>query len=198
MKTGYTLHEKVHATDWLPSLVSMATGGQDFRKFAPAGEPPYLLGDGIDVWATLSTGAPSPRDWLLLETHPAAHTVHGDAIIVGDWKIYRRGPECVEGAGAALACFFRKQARCFNAPPPFSTPPPTHTHTHTHPHTHAPRPSQLSRRRKRLVPAARPRPRDHALHAKVRGAAAACAAGCSGVRANVVPMERNRRSLRVL
>ncbi len=138
MKTGYTLHEKVHATDWLPSLVSMATGGQDFRKFAPAGEPPYLLGDGIDVWATLSTGAPSPRDWLLLETHPAAHTVHGDAIIVGDWKIYRRGPECVVGAGAALACFCREQARCFNAPPPFSTPPPPHTHTHTlsHPPTH--------------------------------------------------------------
>jgi hypothetical protein len=139
VKTGYTLHEKVHATDWLPSLVSMATGGQDFRKFAPAGEPPYLLGDGIDVWATLSTGAPSPRDWLLLETHPAAHTVHGDAIIVGDWKIYRRGPECVEGAGAALACFCRKQVRCFNAPPPFSTPPShTHTHTHTHTRTHPP------------------------------------------------------------
>ena len=79
VKTGYTLHEKVHATDWLPSLVSMATGGQDFRKFAPAGEPPYLLGDGIDVWDTLSTGAPSPRDWLLLETHPTAHTVHESA-----------------------------------------------------------------------------------------------------------------------
>jgi arylsulfatase A-like enzyme len=93
VKKGYALHEKVHATDWLPSLVSMATGGQDFRKFAPAGEPPYLLGDGVDVWATLSSGAPSPRDWLLLETHPEPHTVHGDAIIVGDWKIYRRGPE---------------------------------------------------------------------------------------------------------
>jgi arylsulfatase B len=95
VKTGYTLHEKVHATDWLPSLVSMATGGRDFRDFAPPGEPPYLLGDGVDVWKTLSTGAPSPRDWLLLETHPDPHTVHGDAIIVGDWKIYRRGPEWV-------------------------------------------------------------------------------------------------------
>jgi arylsulfatase A-like enzyme len=93
IKKGYTLHEKVHATDWLPSLVSMATGGEDFRKFAPAGEPPYLLGDGVDVWPTLSAGTPSPRDWLLLETHPEPHTVHGDALIVGDWKIYRRGPD---------------------------------------------------------------------------------------------------------
>jgi hypothetical protein len=48
----------------------MATGGEDFRKYAPPDEPPYLLGDGVDVWTTLSTGAPSPRDWLLLETHP--------------------------------------------------------------------------------------------------------------------------------
>ena len=70
----------------------MATGGEDFRKYAPPDEPPYLLGDGVDVWTTLSTGAPSPRDWLLLETHPAPHTVHGDALIVGDMKIYRRGP----------------------------------------------------------------------------------------------------------
>jgi hypothetical protein len=56
-----------------------------------------LLGDGIDVWQTLSTGAPSPRDWLLLETHPVDATpqsrVHGDAIIIGDMKIYKRGPD---------------------------------------------------------------------------------------------------------
>ena len=96
-KAGYTSLEKVHATDWLPSLVSMATGGADFRAFAPPGEPPYLLGDGVDVWATLATGVPSPRDWLLLETHPAdapaKERVHGDALIVGDWKIYKRGPD---------------------------------------------------------------------------------------------------------
>ena len=94
-RTNYTNMEKVHATDWLPTLVSMATGGEDFRKFAPPGEPPFLLGDGVDVWQTIATGAASPRDWLLLETHPQDGTehVHGDALIVGDWKIYRRGPE---------------------------------------------------------------------------------------------------------
>ncbi len=95
-KTGYTNTEKVHATDWLPSLVSMATGGEDFKQFAPPGEPPYLLGDGVDVWATIAAGAPSPRDWLLLEAHAAgkgAPAVHGDALIVGDWKIYRRGAD---------------------------------------------------------------------------------------------------------
>jgi hypothetical protein len=123
----------------------MATGGQDFRKFAPAGEPPYLLGDGVDVWATLSTGAPSPRDWLLLETHPDAHTVHGDAIIVGDWKIYRRGPECVLDR-QRRAQFFLCGAAAALTPAQFPL-------------------KQLSRGRKRMVSAARPRPRDHALHA---------------------------------
>ena len=98
----------------------MATGGQDFRKFAPAGEPPYLLGDGVDVWATLSTGAPSPRDWLLLETHPDAHTVHGDALIVGDWKIYRRGPECVLGRQRRA----QPSAKQRRANPPTPPPPP--------------------------------------------------------------------------
>jgi hypothetical protein len=46
----------------------------------------------MDVWATLSRGEASPRDWLLLETHPnETLAVHGNAIIVGDWKIYKRG-----------------------------------------------------------------------------------------------------------
>ena len=87
----------VHATDWLPSLVSMATGGADFRSFAPPGEPPYQPGDGLDVWASIASGgvAATPRDWLLLEAHAGAtYLTHGDALIVGDMKLLSVGPEC--------------------------------------------------------------------------------------------------------
>ena len=83
---GTTLEAPVHATDWLPSLVSMATGGQDFRSFAPPGEPPYEEGDGLDVWATITGGAPQ-RDWILLEAHNnggQGGRVHGDALI--EWR----------------------------------------------------------------------------------------------------------------
>lgn len=88
-KTGFSW-EKMHATDWMPTLVSMASG-QSWENFVSKDEPPYLLGDGMNVWPTLSTGAPSPRDWLLLETHPEEDTarVHGDALIVDDWKIIK-------------------------------------------------------------------------------------------------------------
>ena len=87
----------VHVTDWLPSLVSMATGGEDFRKFAPPGEPPYEAGDGLDVWASIASGgkAASARDWLLLEMHNnATYLTHGDGLIVGDMKLLQVGPEC--------------------------------------------------------------------------------------------------------
>ena len=78
------------ATDWLPTLVSMASG-RNWTDFTPPGEPPHQAGDGMDVWASLSTGGPSPRDWLLLEAHPTNTTGqgHGDALIIGDWKVIR-------------------------------------------------------------------------------------------------------------
>ena len=89
---GTVSYLKVHATDWLPTLVSMASG-RNWTDFIAADEPPYLLGDGLDVWDALSSGdaSRSPRDWLLLETHPrnATDRVHGDAFIKGDWKILR-------------------------------------------------------------------------------------------------------------
>ena len=89
---GAVTYEKMHATDWLPTLVSMASGA-DWRKWIPAGEPPYLLGDGVDNWAMLQAGgAPgsSARDWLLYETHPeGAESDHGDAFVLGDLKIVR-------------------------------------------------------------------------------------------------------------
>ena len=98
---GTLLEHPVHATDWLPSLVSMATGGEDFRSFAPPGEPAYEEGDGLDVWATITGAAATPqRDWLLLEAHndgTSKTLTHGDALIEfradGALKYLLLGPE---------------------------------------------------------------------------------------------------------
>ena len=87
---GALLDAHVHITDWLPSLVSMATGGEDFRKYAPPGEPAYELGDGIDVWATITGTAATPqREWVLLETGPnfPAFPLHGHGLIMGEMKL---------------------------------------------------------------------------------------------------------------
>lgn len=52
---GAVTYEKMHASDWLPTLVSMAAG-EDWQKHIPPGEPPYLPGDGMNVWPMLSQG----------------------------------------------------------------------------------------------------------------------------------------------
>jgi hypothetical protein len=98
---GVTTDALVHVTDWLPSLVS-AAGGGNFTRWAPPGEPAYLPGDGLDVWATIASGGatPSPRDWVLLEAHPpgTAGLTHGDALLLADpsdgslYKVIANGP----------------------------------------------------------------------------------------------------------
>lgn len=89
-KTNYINQQKIFATDWLPTLVSMASGTK-WTEFVPQDEPPYLYGDGVDQWSTISRGATSSRDYILLETHPsdADDRYHGDALIVNDWKIIK-------------------------------------------------------------------------------------------------------------
>jgi arylsulfatase A-like enzyme len=94
--SGRVMTAPVHATDWLPSLVSMATGGEDFRKWAPAGEPVYLDGDGLDVWRSIASAGvePTNRSWVLLETHnERKYLTHGDGLIIGDWKLVEWGTE---------------------------------------------------------------------------------------------------------
>lgn len=92
---GGTAPAFAHVSDWLPSLVSMATGGEDFRQWAPPGEPPYQEGDGVDVWAQLvNNSAPTKRDWVLLEAAhgkvpgvPPFSIVNGNGLIMGDMKL---------------------------------------------------------------------------------------------------------------
>eukprot|EP00052_Salpingoeca_macrocollata_P014471 m.113785 g.113785 ORF g.113785 m.113785 type:complete len:504 (-) comp19329_c0_seq3:256-1767(-) len=90
-KSGYVNWEKMHATDWLPTLVSMAAG-EDWHKHIPPGEPAYLLGDGMDVWSMLRDGSSSPRTEILKECHQDHQPLeHGNALIVGDWKLIQMG-----------------------------------------------------------------------------------------------------------
>jgi len=67
--------------------------GKNFSSFVSPTEPRYLPVDGQDIWDVLASGdeSLSPRDWLLLETHPvgASDRAHGDALIVGDMKILK-------------------------------------------------------------------------------------------------------------
>mmetsp|Transcript_7249 Transcript_7249/g.26662 ORF Transcript_7249/g.26662 Transcript_7249/m.26662 type:complete len:555 (+) Transcript_7249:100-1764(+) len=96
-------NEKMHVTDWLPSLLSMASGG-NWTDLLDPDDPPFLLGDGMDVWKFISgEAATSPRQEVLHECNPLDQTrywsredpsdpsdgsgYHGDALIVGDWKI---------------------------------------------------------------------------------------------------------------
>lgn len=91
-KSDYVNDGKMHATDWLPTLLYYASG-KDWSEHLHPGDAPLVYGDGVNVWNMLSTGAPSPRDWILLESHPQDATeeerFHGDALIVGDWKLLR-------------------------------------------------------------------------------------------------------------
>ena len=71
IKTG-VVDEPIHVTDWLPTFAKLAGGGTEKCKRL----------DGIDVWQTVSTGAPSPRKEVLYNVDPL-----GGAISVANWKL---------------------------------------------------------------------------------------------------------------
>jgi hypothetical protein len=111
-KTGYTNEAMVHACDVPESLLALAANGLEadpadaeawigWRQHpalaaAAAAEPPFELGDGLDNWAALSTGADSARSEMIHEAHPATaggDDGNGQAIRVGDYKlITEKGP----------------------------------------------------------------------------------------------------------
>ena len=69
---GTTITEPMHVVDWRPTLQKLCGAQQ-------AGDLPM---DGLDIWPTLTKGAKSPHDVILLNTAPQAGAVRS-----GDWKL---------------------------------------------------------------------------------------------------------------
>jgi arylsulfatase A-like enzyme len=69
---GSTVTEPMHIVDWRPTL----------QRLCGAAESSKLPMDGMDVWPTLTAGAPSPHDVILLNTTPEV-----GAVRAGDWKL---------------------------------------------------------------------------------------------------------------
>jgi arylsulfatase A-like enzyme len=73
---GSVVNEPLHMVDWYPTLLTL-TGASL--------EQPLPL-DGRDAWATITQGAKSPHEEILLNVTPT-----NGAIRVGDWKLVLRG-----------------------------------------------------------------------------------------------------------
>ncbi|XP_057307956.1 arylsulfatase J-like isoform X1 [Hydractinia symbiolongicarpus] len=72
---GIVSHDLMHATDWLPTLLSLA--GYNTQQLQNL--------DGVDQWNTLQRGYPSPRTEVLVNIDP--YVYKNAALIVGDWKL---------------------------------------------------------------------------------------------------------------
>ena len=108
VRTGYASAELYASTDWYHTILSVAANGvgtpaREWRHWGDelldGAEPPFALGDGMDVWHSVSTGAPSPRTEVIHEAHPKGEGTddgNGQALRVGDLKVklHRVGPSC--------------------------------------------------------------------------------------------------------
>jgi arylsulfatase A-like enzyme len=84
---GSAVQQPIHIVDMFPTLLTLAGGKL---------EQPLPI-DGKDAWATISQGAPSPHDAILLNTTP-----WNGAIRMGDWKLVLNGQR-PDGDGPADA-----------------------------------------------------------------------------------------------
>ena len=107
-RQGAVLTGKVHVTDFMPSVLTMAARAtlgwgneSDWRtvvartaqhRGGSVVDPPFVLGDGMDLWDYLSgANASSPRAEVLHEAHSYGSTDgNGNALRVGDYKIVLR------------------------------------------------------------------------------------------------------------
>eukprot|EP00035_Acanthoeca_spectabilis_P015721 m.316085 g.316085 ORF g.316085 m.316085 type:complete len:205 (-) comp16419_c0_seq4:739-1353(-) len=103
----------VHAADWFHTLlrvglygpnvtVPSSTSAAGVRGLLPATEPPFLPGDGMDVWDSIrGVAGAAIRSEVLHEAHPHGSTEgNGAALRVGDLKIViKTGSSWSTGSG---------------------------------------------------------------------------------------------------
>ncbi len=77
IKPGTFVDEPVHVVDLYPTLLKLA--GASLKQKHPL--------DGKDIWATVTQGAESPHEEILIN----AREGRSSAIRVGDWKLIRNG-----------------------------------------------------------------------------------------------------------
>jgi arylsulfatase A-like enzyme len=77
IKPGTTVDGMIHVVDMYPTLATLA--GASWTKGKPL--------DGLDVWATISEGKPSPRTEIIYNLEPFRAGVRE-----GDWKLIWRTP----------------------------------------------------------------------------------------------------------
>ncbi|MCC6512055.1 MAG: arylsulfatase [Pirellulaceae bacterium] len=84
IQAGSTIAEPMHIVDLYPTLLKLAGGSVD--------QP--LPIDGRDVWPTITSGAPSPHESILINTTPRS-----GAVRAGKWKlVLKHGDEDPDGA----------------------------------------------------------------------------------------------------
>ncbi len=76
IRSNTVVKAPLHIVDWYPTLLKLA-GDSSMQK---------LPVDGRDIWPTLTSGAPSPHDAILINAAPKR-----GAIRVGDWKLVLNG-----------------------------------------------------------------------------------------------------------
>jgi arylsulfatase A-like enzyme len=79
IKAGARINTPLHMVDWYPTLLKL--GGASLSK-----DKQKLPLDGLDLWAALTQGKPSPHKEILFNSEP-----NRGAIRVGDWKLVLNG-----------------------------------------------------------------------------------------------------------
>lgn len=88
IKAGSVVDAPLHVVDWYPTLLKLAG--------AKAEQP--LPVDGRDAWPTITQGAPSPHDEILVNAAPT-----DGAVRVGDWKLIVQSPDAANPEAKAKA-----------------------------------------------------------------------------------------------
>lgn len=88
-KSGYKAEQMIHVTDWLPTLVSLASGDNTDLGL-----------DGVDQSDFILNGGPSKRDEFVINIDDRFPQQLGkEAIRAGDYKLIRGYPGMVDGYG---------------------------------------------------------------------------------------------------